>query len=330
MKFSLWQIMVALTVSSVALVFRVPLFAWFQRNVGIDGVLAYALVIVPMLVFYLFVSGVKWIYTSLDSPIRKIVVATNQYRQRPLLGGIRHLLLGREWVAYGVAAEAYAKIAEDTDAALQLANEAINVEPNNPNGYASRAMTYNALGNYEQAIADLNKAIELSPFEEQFLTQRGFAHAHLGNFQACLDDLLTIDCETQDQAMTAFFRGHCFEHTGDWQCALEDYELAARLDRNFYDPVLGLSVVQSSCPLAEFRDGKKALENAERICILREWQDWISISCLAAAHAELGDFENAVKYAQKSYELAPEEEKATRKERLEQFQAGKPYRRPSP
>jgi hypothetical protein len=53
---------------------------------------------------------------------------------------------------------------------------------------------------------------------------------------------------------------------------------------------------------------------------------WFVLSIQAAAHAELGDFQKAVELAVRSLEAAPEEQKAGRTRRLDQFRQHRPFR----
>jgi tetratricopeptide (TPR) repeat protein len=76
------------------------------------------------------------------------------------------------------------------------------------------------------------------------------------------------------------------------------------------------------------RDGPRALELAKRSCELTGWKDWISLSILAAAYAECGDFVHAVEWAGVTVDAAPDAMKTLRYQRLEQYRAGIPYRDP--
>jgi hypothetical protein len=74
------------------------------------------------------------------------------------------------------------------------------------------------------------------------------------------------------------------------------------------------------------RDGAQALQLSTRACEVSRWRDWISLSILAAAHAECGDFSKAIQWAEKALELAPPEEKNTRQARVELYRRGEPFR----
>jgi hypothetical protein len=60
-------------------------------------------------------------------------------------------------------------------------------------------------------------------------------------------------------------------------------------------------------------------------------KEWIyananDIDTLAAAYAEAGDFDKAVKWQQKAMDMAEDENTADCKSRLDLYKAGKPYR----
>ncbi len=60
----------------------------------------------------------------------------------------------------------------------------------------------------------------------------------------------------------------------------------------------------ATCPENKYRDGKKAVDLARKACELRGWKDANDIENLAVAHAESGDFSEAIKYEQKALEDA--------------------------
>src|SRR5207248_1855080 len=85
-----------------------------------------------------------------------------------------------------------------------------------------------------------------------------------------------------------------------------------------------LALFQAGCPDAKFRDGKKALQNAEKAYELTKGP--AEMAARAAAHAELGQFDKAVEWQTKALESAAAEEKDLYRARLKLYQDRKPYR----
>ena len=91
-----------------------------------------------------------------------------------------------------------------------------------------------------------------------------------------------------------------------------------------------LTWLHATCPDAEHRDGEKAVTYAEEMVGLlgKKDQPWTYLDTIAAAYAEAGEFENAVKYGQMAIKQAGKAKKGERKslqERLELYQDGKPF-----
>jgi lipopolysaccharide biosynthesis regulator YciM len=60
----------------------------------------------------------------------------------------------------------------------------------------------------------------------------------------------------------------------------------------------------ATSPDASKRDGKRAVQLAERACDLTQYQQPIMVGTLAAAYAEAGRFDDAVATAQKARDIA--------------------------
>ena len=85
--------------------------------------------------------------------------------------------------------------------------------------------------------------------------------------------------------------------------------------------------IRATCFEAKFRDGKKAVEGATRACELSDWKNPSCLETLAAAEAEAGDFDAAVKWQARALDLVTDDEAKPRFfERLELFRKKRPYR----
>jgi tetratricopeptide (TPR) repeat protein len=87
---------------------------------------------------------------------------------------------------------------------------------------------------------------------------------------------------------------------GDYGKAVADYSQAILLDPKGAREYNNLAWLLATCPQASVRDGKKAVQYALQACELSEWKDPACVDTLAAAYAEGGDFDHAVKYEQQS------------------------------
>ena len=90
-----------------------------------------------------------------------------------------------------------------------------------------------------------------------------------------------------------------------------------------------LAWLLATCPEDRFRDGKKAVAAATRACELTRWKNAEVLDTLAAADAEAGDFDAAVKWQLKALGLMGKDDEPGRKAmdaRLVLYRAKKPYR----
>ena len=79
------------------------------------------------------------------------------------------------------------------------------------------------------------------------------------------------------------------------------------------------------------RNGKEALEKSLRACELSSWESADIVDTLAAAYAEVGDFDRATKYQMQAINMSGVYGPARKKmqERLELYRQHKPYRKES-
>ncbi|RIK82748.1 MAG: hypothetical protein DCC67_06830 [Planctomycetota bacterium] len=74
------------------------------------------------------------------------------------------------------------------------------------------------------------------------------------------------------------------------------------------------------------RQGEAAIRLAERACAATDYQWWGALRSLAAAHAEIGDFDKAVELARKAQEAAPDDEAGPIHRQLRSYRAHQPWR----
>jgi len=115
-------------------------------------------------------------------------------------------------------------------------------------------------------------------------------------------------------------------NNGDYAGAVEICDEAIAEDSNNAMLHNDKAWLLATCPIEEVRNGKLAIEHAERACELTDYTESMYIDTLAAAFAESGDFDEAVRYQKKAIELMrPDYQDEGFYERLELFKSGKPY-----
>jgi tetratricopeptide (TPR) repeat protein len=113
---------------------------------------------------------------------------------------------------------------------------------------------------------------------------------------------------------------------GDFKAAVDGYRKLLADNPDDLNALHQYALLLASAPDSTIRDGRQAVEYARRVCERENWANWRSVSVLAAAYAETGDFDQAIHFAEVALQIAPEEEKQTRSERRQQYQRGEPYR----
>ena len=81
------------------------------------------------------------------------------------------------------------------------------------------------------------------------------------------------------------------------------------------------------CPTEKYRDGKRAIDFATKACEFTNWKDGDFLDTLAAAYAEAGEFEKAVKWQLEAVDLAAKDDKADRESSQSRifYKSGKPF-----
>jgi tetratricopeptide (TPR) repeat protein len=82
---------------------------------------------------------------------------------------------------------------------------------------------------------------------------------------------------------------------GHYDQAIADLTQSIQLDPKNAMVLNNLAWLLATAPDAKSRDGKKAVEYATKACVMTNYQEAADVDTLAAAYAEAGDFDKAVK-----------------------------------
>ena len=182
---------------------------------------------------------------------------------------------------------------EDWSKTLEAADELILLDPNNALGHKVRCMTRITLGDIEGALQDADELVRVAPGDEYSYTTR------------------------------AYLRGR----TGRERQALEDYRLLLELDPESVSVRNSLADLLATATDDSVRDGARAVMYAEQVLSEADEVSHHHLDTLAAAFAELGQFDDAIRKQEECLRLMPDgEDQSQFLHRLELYRQGRPYR----
>ncbi len=209
--------------------------------------------------------------------------------------------------------------------ALDYYTDEIRREPSGA-AFNARGNVWQEKGELDNAIKDHTEAIRLGPTDDAAYNNRGNAFSSRGEYDRAIQDYTEAIRLNPRSATKYFNRGNTFASKGEYDRAIQDYTEAMRLDTNEPMYCNALAWLQATCPDERYRNGHAAVEHATKACELSAWKDWNRLDTLAAAHAEAGDFKQAIRWQEKAIELATDEKaKSELRAHLELYKAGRPY-----
>jgi tetratricopeptide (TPR) repeat protein len=255
----------------------------------------------------------------------------------------------------------YAK--HDLERAIADFDHALRLDPKNAAAYDNRANALDARGDTDDAIKDYDQALRLNPRDAYIYLNRASLLVELSDFTGALDDyaralainpheegvyigrarIYLMRCQREEALKNAdvavaiapgqpsvyVYRAAVYMELRRYTEAETDIKKAMRIKS--YDPTAGVSSLawfRATCPDSHFRDGKEALEAARRRCQNTNFFRYACLDTLAAAYAEIGEFDQAVKSETQAIEKAPSRLPTLpdMKERLDLYQTRKPFR----
>jgi tetratricopeptide (TPR) repeat protein len=206
--------------------------------------------------------------------------------------------------------------------------------PDPGEAYYIRGFILNRLGDHELAIQNLALARQLDAESYRILVELWNAHDGLGNIHMAAklaDDLLRLEpdkiasllacaesslstnkpelalqfaqkafANAPKEPAVNFRLGKAYAALGKYKSAYEHFDNALEAQPNHENVLASKAALLTTCPDASFRDGKKALEVATDLCKRTNWNKPRYIATLAAAHAECGEYGQALKLVQEA------------------------------
>jgi len=92
-----------------------------------------------------------------------------------------------------------------------------------------------------------------------------------------------------------------------------------------------LAWLYATAPEAQFRDRQQSVALSLKSCELANCKDYAKLDTLAAAYAESGEFDKAIRWQRKAIQLGSESAETDEVlQRLDLYESGRPYREPAP
>ena len=107
---------------------------------------------------------------------------------------------------------------------------------------------------------------------------------------------------------------------------MRDFQASLKLDSQSPDAYRSLAWLMATCPDPRFRDPEQALSAAQRAARLSPPGDCFVLDALAAAHANAGQFDQAVRYQKEAASIAPPDFQPSFTGRLALYQRRRPFR----
>jgi Tfp pilus assembly protein PilF len=130
----------------------------------------------------------------------------------------------------------------------------------------------------------------------------------------------------KNAALTYCNRGAAWMNKGEFERARADFEASLKIAPDVPETLNAYAWFLCTCVDDAFRDGKRAQEMAQKAVTDSPDFQWYRVDTLAAAHAEIGEFDKAVELQTQVVEKAPADKQAVCRERLERFQNKQPIR----
>jgi serine/threonine-protein kinase len=129
-----------------------------------------------------------------------------------------------------------------------------------------------------------------------------------------------------------YFLGEILQELGRYAEADQAYLGAIQAQPAFVRAYDGLARLLATCPDDKARDGKRAIEYATTACDRTGWNDPYCLDTLAAAYAEAGQFEEAVRYQTRVLDdpVFRGDLRTAAEKRLELYRQKKPFREKGP
>ena len=185
-------------------------------------------------------------------------------------------------------------------------------------------------GKFNDAVYHYNEALRIDPKYVKARNNLGTVLARQGKFNDAVYHFSQALQADPNYAGAYYNLGKIFANQGKTEDAILFYRKALYYSPNMTQVLYNLSWILASHEDEKYRNGEEAVELAEKLCILTDYQQPLALDALAGAYAETKSFDTAVLTAKKALKLAllygPKELVLGLQKRLKLYQTKRPYR----
>lgn len=198
------------------------------------------------------------------------------------------------------------------DDAVRYFEKAIHLQPDYAEAFCNLGFALLQQGHQDEAIAAYGKALQLNPRYALAHNDLGSILSRLGRSDEAVRHFQQAVEIQPDFAEAHFNLGGLYAHQGHVAAAISEYETVLKIRPNTAQACNGLAWLLAAGPDAALHNGAKAIELAQRADKLAQGRNPIFLATLAAAYAETGQFDEAVKTIDRALPLAESNAALTR------------------
>ena len=172
--------------------------------------------------------------------------------------------------------------------------EALKSDPDHRQSHIELGGVLNRLEQFELAANHFEKALERRQNDPELRFKLGMARLKSGASDEAIRQLNKA-VELRPSAATHYQIGNIYYAKGQIRDALKQYTVALDVNPAFVPAINNLAWTLATSVDPDIRDGDRAVELAERVCSQAAARDPSNLDTLAAALAEAGRYDDAVK-----------------------------------
>jgi tetratricopeptide (TPR) repeat protein len=216
----------------------------------------------------------------------------------------------------------------DHEKAVADYTKALEIHPSYPVAYCGRGIAWADSGEYDKAIADFTMALEINPRYADAYCNRGASRFLKKDYDKAIADCTKALQIDPGYAVAYLNRGRAWFSKKDCARAIIDFEKALDINPSYAEAFNQLAWTLAVCPDDRYGNGAKAVEFAKKVTVMNP--EPVFRATLAAAYAEEGRFEHAIKVQESIIALLDEQGKKEQlpdyEKRLKFYKDHRPWR----